>query len=78
MSLWKYVSSHEHRSPLTLDSSYKSLTPKTRATVGLALIFNAAGMLLFSDQIEAALGLTPAAEDKQAAFKMYTVEREKK
>lgn len=65
--------------PLTCrHSSYKSLAPKTRAVIGFALMLNASAMLLFSDQIEASLGLTSTPEDQQKAFKVYSVERETK
>jgi hypothetical protein len=46
--------------------------------IGVALILNASAMLLFSDQIEAALGVTPTLEEQQNVFKLYSVEREKK
>jgi hypothetical protein len=46
--------------------------------IGVALILNASAMLLFSDQIEAALGVTPTPEEQQNVFKLYSVEREKK
>jgi hypothetical protein len=63
---------------LTSSSSYKSLAPKTRGMIGVALMLNASAMLLFSDQIEAALGLTPTQQEQQTAFKVYTLDREKK
>jgi len=46
--------------------------------IGAALILNASAMLLFSDQIESALGVTPTPEEQKNAFKVYSVEREKK
>ncbi|ETI20505.1 hypothetical protein G647_08542 [Cladophialophora carrionii CBS 160.54] len=63
---------------MSLWSSYKTLSPKTRAMIGVALMLNASAMLLFSDQIEAALGVTPTPEEQQNVFKLYSVEREKK
>ncbi|EHY53354.1 hypothetical protein HRR83_003564 [Exophiala dermatitidis] len=63
---------------MTLWSSYKALTPKTRAIIGVALMVNASAMLMFSDKIEAALGLTPPPEDETKLFKVYGVERETK
>lgn len=60
------------------DSSYKSLAPKTRAIIGVALMANASAMLLFSDQIEAALGLSPPADDQTKLFNVYGVDRETK
>ncbi|KIW74208.1 uncharacterized protein Z520_07958 [Fonsecaea multimorphosa CBS 102226] len=63
---------------MTLWSSYKALSPKTRAVIGVALMLNASAMLLFSDQIEASLGLTPPPDDRQKVFKVYSVERETK
>ncbi|EXJ77271.1 hypothetical protein A1O3_10429, partial [Capronia epimyces CBS 606.96] len=59
-------------------SSYKALAPKTRAIIGVALMVNASAMLLFSDKIEAALGLTPPPEDEIKLFKVYGVERASK
>ena len=44
--------------------------------IGAALILNASAMLFFSDQIEAALGVTPTPEEQKNAFKVYSVERE--
>jgi hypothetical protein len=41
-------------------------------------MFNASAMLLFSDQIEAALGLKPTQEEQQSAFKVYSVEKDRK
>ncbi|KAJ9613970.1 hypothetical protein H2200_002106 [Cladophialophora chaetospira] len=63
---------------MSLWSSYKALSPKTRGMIGVALMLNASAMLLFSDQIEAALGVTPTPEDQKNAFRVYGVEREKK
>ncbi|EXJ69459.1 uncharacterized protein A1O5_07495, partial [Cladophialophora psammophila CBS 110553] len=59
-------------------SSYKALSPKTRAVIGVALMLNASAMLLFSDQIEASLGLAPPPGDQPKVFKVYSVERETK
>jgi hypothetical protein len=39
---------------------------------------NASAMLMFSDQIEAGLGLTPQSDDQQKLLKVYGVERETK
>lgn len=61
-----------------MPSSYKSLSPKTRAVLGLALMLNASAMLLFSDQIESSLGLTSSPEDQQKVLKVYSVEPEKR
>ncbi|OAP55279.1 hypothetical protein AYL99_10252 [Fonsecaea erecta] len=63
---------------MTFWSSYKALSPKTRAVIGVALMLNASAMLLFSDQIEASLGLSPPPDDRQKVFKVYSVERETK
>ncbi|KAK4937673.1 hypothetical protein LTR10_021746 [Elasticomyces elasticus] len=63
---------------MSLWSSYKSLSPKTRAALGVALMLNASAMLMFSDQIESALGLSVKPEDQQQLFKVYPVERENK
>lgn len=63
---------------LTLGSSYKSLPPKTRGMIGVALMINASAMLLFSDQIEDALGLKSNAEQQQKLFQIQSVERETK
>ncbi|EXJ54402.1 hypothetical protein A1O7_09741 [Cladophialophora yegresii CBS 114405] len=63
---------------MSLWSSYKTLSPKTRAMIGAALMLNASAMLLFSDQVEAALGVTPTPEEQQNVFKLYSVEKEKK
>lgn len=41
-------------------------------------MLNASAMLLFSDQIEAAIGVTPTPEEQKEAFKIYSVEREKR
>jgi hypothetical protein len=46
-------------------SSYKSLSPRTRALFGLGLIANAALAIQFSDQIEDALGLKPTKEEEK-------------
>ncbi|KEF55213.1 uncharacterized protein A1O9_08867, partial [Exophiala aquamarina CBS 119918] len=63
---------------LTLSSSYKSLPPKTRGMIGAALMLNASAMLLFSDQIEEALGLKSNVEQQQKLFQIQTIERETK
>lgn len=47
----------------TCRRSYKSLTPKTRALLGLGLMANAGLALQFSDQIESRLGLKPTSEE---------------
>jgi len=60
---------------MSLWGSYKTLSPKTRAILGIALMVNASAMLMFSDQIESALGLTPNPEDEQKLIKVYPVER---
>ncbi|EXJ83089.1 hypothetical protein A1O1_06707 [Capronia coronata CBS 617.96] len=59
-------------------SSYKALAPKTRALIGIGLMVNASAMLMFSDQIEGALGLTPPPDDQTKLLKVYSVERETK
>ena len=63
---------------LTSASSYKALHPKTRIVIGFALMVNASAMLLFSDQIESALGVASSSEDQQKLLKVYRVERETK
>ncbi|KAK5053272.1 hypothetical protein LTR84_002246 [Exophiala bonariae] len=63
---------------MSLWSSYKSLPPKTRGLIGIALMVNASAMLLFSDQIEGALGLKSNIEQQQKFFQIQTVERETK
>ncbi len=59
-------------------SSYKALHPKTRLVIGVAVMLNASAMLLFSDQIESALGVSTTSEEQQKLFKVYQVERETK
>lgn len=63
---------------LIVYSSYKSLSPKTRGLIGLGLMANASIMLLFSDQIEEAIGLAPAPNEKTQLFKAYAIDSEKK
>ncbi|KIW58118.1 hypothetical protein PV05_02667 [Exophiala xenobiotica] len=63
---------------MSLWSSYKSLSPKTRAAIGFAMMANAAAMLLFSDQIESALGVASNPQDQQSILKVYSVDREQK
>ncbi|KAI1626465.1 hypothetical protein EDD37DRAFT_348157 [Exophiala viscosa] len=63
---------------MSLWSSYKSLSPKTRAALGVALMLNATAMLMFSDQIEDALGLSVKPDEQHKLFKVYGVERETK
>jgi hypothetical protein len=53
---FSYATDTHHR-------SYKSLTPKTRALLGLGLMANAGLALRFSDSIESALGLKPTNEE---------------
>jgi hypothetical protein len=61
--------------------SYMSLTPKTRALLGLGLIANAALALQFSDQTESYLGLQSTAQEqdelKRVLPKVTMVETEK-
>ena len=42
------------------------------------MMANAAAMLLFSDQIEAALGVPSNPQEQQNVLKVYSVEREQK
>lgn len=46
-------------------SSYRSLTPKTRALFGVGLMAWASLGLWFSPQIENAMGMVPSAEEKE-------------
>jgi hypothetical protein len=41
-------------------------------------MLNAGAMLLFSDQIESALGVTSTPEDQKNVLKVYTVEKVRK
>lgn len=49
----------------SFDSAYKTLAPKTRLYLGLALMVNAGLALQFSDQIENTLGLAPTKRDEE-------------
>ncbi len=42
------------------------------------MMANAAAMLLFSDQIESALGVASNPQDQQSILKVYSVDREQK
>ncbi|KAF4250879.1 hypothetical protein KXW98_007253 [Aspergillus fumigatus] len=50
---------------MSLWSSYRSLTPKTRALFGVGLMAWASLGLWFSPQIENAMGMVPSAEEKE-------------
>lgn len=61
-------------------SSYKSLSPKTRALFGLGLMAWASIGLWTSPQVEGALGMVPSEEEKgelerKLAFRVERVER---
>lgn len=60
--------------------TFKNLSPKTRAGVGLAIIAWGATGLYLSDQAEEKFGYTPTEADKAAIDKytpkIYTVDRE--
>ncbi|XP_077660305.1 uncharacterized protein AFUA_2G09900 [Aspergillus fumigatus Af293] len=53
------------QSTMSLWSSYRSLTPKTRALFGVGLMAWASLGLWFSPQIENAMGMVPSAEEKE-------------
>lgn len=61
---------------LTIPSSYKTLSPKTRGLIGLALMVNASAMLWASDHIEEALGMKSDIEQREKFFKIQRVDRE--
>ncbi|GFF29372.1 hypothetical protein IFM58399_02256 [Aspergillus lentulus] len=50
---------------MSLWSSYRSLTPKTRALFGVGLMAWASLGLWFSPQVENAMGMVPSAEEKE-------------
>ncbi|GIJ88657.1 hypothetical protein Asppvi_007582 [Aspergillus pseudoviridinutans] len=50
---------------MSLWSSYRSLTPKTRALFGAGLMAWASLGLWFSPQVENAMGMVPSAEEKE-------------
>ena len=60
-----FYSFHSLLRLLIQDSSYKALAPKTRILLGAGLMLNAGVALQFSDQIEAALGLTPTSVEER-------------
>jgi hypothetical protein len=50
---------------MSLWSSYRSLTPKTRALFGVGVMAWASLGLWFSPQVENAMGMVPSAEEKE-------------
>ncbi|GFF29273.1 long-chain-fatty-acid--CoA ligase 1 [Aspergillus udagawae] len=50
---------------MSLWSSYRSLTPKTRALFGVGLMAWASIGLWFSPQVENAMGMVPSADEKE-------------
>ncbi|KAK9599663.1 hypothetical protein V6Z94_000855 [Aspergillus fumigatus] len=71
MSLWRYAVQQTLARPYSYKtntgwySSYRSLTPKTRALFGVGLMAWASLGLWFSPQIENAMGMVPSAEEKE-------------
>ncbi|KAL4927655.1 uncharacterized protein BDV17DRAFT_292395 [Aspergillus undulatus] len=66
---------------MSLWSSYKSLTPKTRAIFGLGVMAWASIGLWAQPQVEQAMGMVPTAEeqaelDRKMAVQVSRVERE--
>lgn len=62
--------------------AYKNLSPKTRLSVGVAILAWGAGGLMLADTVEETLGLTPTEEDKakldKYTPKIITVEKDEK
>ncbi|ETN43616.1 uncharacterized protein HMPREF1541_02775 [Cyphellophora europaea CBS 101466] len=67
---------------MSLWSSYKALSPRTRIFVGFGLMANAALALHFEDQLEELLGVKPTPEEQkhfqQKLPKISVVERDTK